>query len=76
MRTYLQNYKFFSIVLLRLGAVQKRRPQLESGPVRAFFGRVGIGVLQMLTSALFGAKNVGYFEIYGVSDRQVEGLTQ
>jgi len=29
----------------------------------------GEGVLQMRMSALFGAKNFGFFEIYGVSAR-------
>jgi len=30
-------------------------------------------VLKMWTSALFGAKNIGFFEIYGVSARTREG---
>jgi len=29
----------------------------------------GEGFIQMRTSALFGAKNIGFFEIYGVSAR-------
>jgi len=29
----------------------------------------GEGALQVWTSALFGAKNFGFFEIYGVSAR-------
>jgi len=41
----------------RLGAAHERRPQRK---------RV---VLQMRTFALFGAKNFGFFEIYGVSAR-------
>jgi len=32
------------------------------------FGQGG-GVLQMWTSAIFGAKNLGFFEIYVVSSR-------
>jgi len=36
--------------------------------VRTFFGQGG-GVLQMHMSALFGANNFGFFEIYGVSAR-------
>jgi len=33
-------------------------------------------VLQMRTSALFGAKDLGFFEIYGVSARTRGGLSQ
>jgi len=36
-------------------------------PVRTFCGQGGSGLLQMRTSALFGAKI--FFEIYGVSAR-------
>jgi len=45
--------------------VHKGRPQsgggkfLQSSEVRG-------GVLQMRTTALFGAKNSGFFEVYGV----------
>jgi len=56
----------------RLETVHKRRPQSGGGslcPVRTFFGQGGEGVLQMRTSALFGAKNFGFFEIYGMSKR-------
>jgi len=35
-------------------------------PVRTFFRQ---GVLQIRTSALFGAKNFKFFKIYGVSAR-------
>jgi len=51
-----------------LGAVHKRRSQSEGKggcPVRRFFGQRGRGLLQMRTSALFGAKNFGFFEFYG-----------
>jgi len=34
-----------------------------------FFGQGGGGILQMRTSALYGAKNFGFFEIYGMSAR-------
>jgi len=37
--------------------------------VRTFFGQGG-GALQMRTSALFGAKNFGFFEIDSVSHGQ------
>jgi len=39
------------------------------------FQTKGNGVLQMRTSALFGAKNSGFFENYGVSAR-TRGLSQ
>jgi len=60
-----------------LEAVHKRRPQ--SGregicPVRTFFGQEE-GVLQMRWSTLFGAKNTGFFEIYGMFAR-TRGLIQ
>jgi len=38
-------------------------------PVRTFFGQGGREFLQMRTSALFGAKNSRFLEIYGVSAR-------
>jgi len=60
----------------RKGAVHKRCPQSEG---RRFvqcghFSDKGEEVLQMRTSALFGTKNFGFFEIYGVSagTREVE----
>jgi len=46
-----------------LGAVHKRHPQSGVCPVRTR------GVLQMQTSAFFGAKHIGFFEIYGASAR-------
>jgi len=54
-------------------AVHNRRPQWggEGGcPVRTFLEREEGRVLQMRTSALFGAKKFGFFEIYGVSERK------
>jgi len=39
-------------------------------PVRTFFGQAEREeILQMRMSALFGAKIIGFFEIYGVSAR-------
>jgi len=43
--------------------------------VRAFCEQGGL-VLQMWTSALYGAKNIRFFEIYGVSARTGGGLSQ
>jgi len=44
--------------------------------VRTFFGR-GRGGLYLRTSALFDAKNFGFFELYGVSERSSgEGFSQ
>jgi len=37
--------------------------------VQTFYGQEGRGVLQMRTSAFFGAKNIGFFEIYVMSAR-------
>jgi len=47
----------------RLSNVHKRRPQTS-------------GVLQKRTSALFGAKTFGFFEIYSVSALTRGGWTQ
>jgi len=52
---------------LVLEAVHKRRPQ-SGGRVFVQYGQGR--VLQMRTSALFGEKNVEFFEIYGVSARK------
>jgi len=54
-----------------LGAVHKRRPQSGGGGLSSadILRTRGEGVLQVRTSALFVAKNCGYFEIYGVSAR-------
>jgi len=49
-----------------LRAIHKRCPQSE-GRGLSIADNGGGGVLQMRTSALFGAKNFGCFEIYGVS---------
>jgi len=60
------------------GDDHKRRPQLGRRgvcPVRPLCGQGEGGVFQMRTSALFGAKNFGFFEIYGVSAR-AGGLSQ
>jgi len=58
--------------VLELGVVHKRR--LQSGEFSQC-GQGGEGVLQMRTSALLGAKNLGFFEIYGMSVRtRVEGV--
>jgi len=54
-----------------LGPIHKRRSQ-SGGFVQ--YGQRGGGVLQMRTSALFGAKNIGFFEIYGVSARNFAGV--
>jgi len=61
------------------GTVHERRPQSGGrGFVQCghFADKEGRGVLQMRTSALFGAKNFGFFKIYGVSARlrREEGL--
>jgi len=37
--------------------------------VRTLCGQ-GVEVLQMRTSALFGAKNIGFFEVFGVCERK------
>jgi len=47
-----------------LGASHKRRTQSGGYSVRT------MGVLHMWTSTLFGAKNFGFFKIYGVSARK------
>jgi len=55
-----------------LGAVHKRRPQSEGegGLSSADLLRTREeGFLQRWTSALFGAKIIGFFEIYGVSSQ-------
>jgi len=65
-------YKILTIVWwILLGDVLKRRPQSAwVSPVQwgHFADKRGV-VLPMRTSALFGAKNFGLFEIYGVSAR-------
>jgi len=50
----------------KTSAVRERRGGLSSADI---FRKRGGGVLQMRTSALFGAKNFEFFEIYGVSER-------
>jgi len=40
------------------------------------FRTKGEGVLQMRTSTLFGVKNFGFFEIYGMSEWTMGGLSQ
>jgi len=59
-----------SIVYKQLGAVHKGRPQSGRWGMSSadIFGH-GWGILQIWTSTLFGAKNIGFFEIYGVSAR-------
>jgi len=47
----------------RLSIKDVRSQEGGGCPVRAFCGQEGEGVLQMLMSALFGAKNIGFFEI-------------
>jgi len=56
--------------MFQLGAVYNGRPQ--SGGGEGLFSANILrtrGVLQMRTSALFGAKNFRFFKIYGVSAR-------
>jgi len=54
-----------------LGAIHKRRAQSGGCLVRTFFGK-GEGFLYA-ESALFGAKNFRFFEIYGVFARTRRG---
>jgi len=63
-------FKLHRVIRRVQRAVHKRRPQSVGGRSLSIADicRQG-GVLQMRTSALFGVKNVGFFEIYGVSER-------
>jgi len=60
--------------LTELGAVHKRRPQSRGVcPVRTFFGQGGFFRCERPNFS----KNIGFFEIYGVSARTMgRGLSQ
>jgi len=59
------------MIYFALGVVHKRRPQSGGGGLYSadILQARREGILQMQTFALFGVKNFGFFEIYGVPGR-------
>jgi len=59
---------------IQLGAAHERRPQYGGFVLCGHFAEMEGRVLQMRTSVLFDAKNIGLFEIYDVSVRAEGGV--